>query len=86
VIGTDILGETAKWHRWDDVVKAAPPIIVGRAGHLPVGSSATGVAMPAISSTEIRAQLAAGHPEAVAALVPASVLWYIAGRNLYSAP
>jgi len=86
VIGTDILGETAKWYRWDEVVKAAPPIVIGRAGHLPEGSSATGVAMPEISSTEIRAQLAAGHPEAVAALVPASVLWYIAGRNLYSAP
>jgi len=86
VIGTDILGETPKWHRWDDVVKAAPPIIIGRAGHLPAGITATGVAMPEISSTEIRAQLAAGHPEAVAALVPASVLWYIAGHNLYASP
>lgn len=86
VVGTDILAETAKWYRWDDVVREAPLIVVGRAGHLPPGSVATGVTMPEVSSTEIRAQLAAGHPEAVAPLVPASVLWYIAGRNLYQAP
>ena len=33
VIGSDILAETDKWHRWDAVVAAAPPIIIGRAGH-----------------------------------------------------
>jgi nicotinate-nucleotide adenylyltransferase len=96
VIGTDILAETAKWHRWDDVVAAAPLIVIGRAGHLPAGSTATGVTMPAISSTAIRTELAALTPEARAALVrgeppgplgsllPATVLRYIAERDLYS--
>ncbi|MGE3545602.1 MAG: nicotinate-nicotinamide nucleotide adenylyltransferase, partial [Kofleriaceae bacterium] len=28
VIGTDILAERASWHRWDDVVAAAPLIVL----------------------------------------------------------
>ena len=31
VIGTDILHERHQWLRWDDVVRLAPPIVVGRA-------------------------------------------------------
>ena len=73
VVGADILGETHKWHRWDDVIAAAPLIVVGRSGYAPPGSAVTGVSMPEISSTEIRAELAAltpadrallGHPTA----------------------
>lgn len=56
VIGADILGETAKWYRWDAVAAAAPPIVVGRAGHaLPAGATETGVASgrtPASSEPE----------------------------------
>ena len=29
VIGADILADTPKWHRWDDVVRRAPPIVIG---------------------------------------------------------
>jgi nicotinate-nucleotide adenylyltransferase len=96
VIGTDILGETELWHRWDDVVAAAPLIVIGRTGHpLGAGSVATGVAMPEISSTAIREAIAGLDPEARAALVagplppglgsllPGAVLRYIAERDLY---
>jgi nicotinate-nucleotide adenylyltransferase len=99
VVGTDILGETAKWHRWDEVVAAAPPIVVGRTGHpVPPGTTVTGVTMPEICSTEIRAALAALSPDlraalragelpagaqGLASLLPASVLRYIAERDLY---
>ena len=39
MIGADILQETDKWYRWDDLVALAPPIVIGRAGHpLPAGS------------------------------------------------
>jgi len=91
VIGTDILGETTKWHRWDDVVARAPLIVVGRTGHaLPAGSTQTGVAMPEISSTRIRELLASdpNNPErvALAGLVPKEVLWYIARHHLYGSP
>ena len=85
VIGTDILAETAKWYRWDAVTAAAPLIVIGRPGHpLPDGSTATGVAMPAISSTDIRAALADRSREAqLPSLLPASVLEYIDSRQLY---
>lgn len=83
IVGTDILGETAKWHRWDDVVVAAPLIVVGRTGHpVPAGSTVTGVTMPEVSSTAIREALA-GAGDA-SSLLPASVLRYIAERGLYS--
>ncbi len=83
IVGTDILAETAKWHRWADVVAAAPPIIVGRTGHaIPAGSTVTGVTMPEVSSTAIRATLA-GAGDA-SSLLPASVLRYIAERGLYA--
>lgn len=83
VIGSDILHETDKWHRWDEVVRLAPPIVVGRTGHAPPpGVTVTGVEMPAISSTEIRAALAAGG-EAAGGLLPREVLRYIARHGLY---
>jgi len=100
IVGTDILSETDKWHRWDDVVAMAPLIVVGRTGHpVPAGSSVTGLAMPEVSSTAIRAALAGLTPEvrealrrgeqpaevgSLRSLLPASVLRYIAERDLYS--
>ena len=83
IVGTDILAETAKWHRWDDVVAAAPLIVVGRTGHaVPAGSTVTGLTMPEVSSTSIRATL--GGAGDASSLLPASVLRYIAERGLYS--
>jgi nicotinate-nucleotide adenylyltransferase len=90
VIGGDILGQTAKWHRWADVVAAAPLIVIGRSGHpLPPGSTATEITMPDISASRVRELLAAGPPAVdpvsgeVSGLVPASVLRYIAEHELY---
>ncbi len=84
VVGADILGDAAKWHRWDDVVARAPLIVVGRAGHpLPPGSIATEVTMPEISATRVR-ELLAQHASDVHGLVPGAVLRYIAEHNLYS--
>ena len=84
VVGTDILGETDKWYRWDDVVRAAPLIVIGRAGHeLPAGSVATGVTMPEVSATRVRELLGAKDPGA-AALLPQTVLRYIARHGLYA--
>jgi nicotinate-nucleotide adenylyltransferase len=84
VVGTDILAETGKWYRWDDVVRIAPLIVVDREGHgAPSGSLVTGVTMPAISSTQIRDALAAGQVEALTGLLPRHVLRYIAEHELY---
>ena len=88
VIGGDILGETHKWYRWDDLAKLAPPIVVGRSGFsLPSGApilpaEGTGIVMPEISATHVRELLGAGDPRA-ASLLPRSILRYIAERGLY---
>jgi nicotinate-nucleotide adenylyltransferase len=78
VIGSDILAETDKWHRWDAVAEAAPPIVIARPGH-PGGH---GFEMPDISATHIRELLGTRDPS-VASLVPRSVLGYIAANGLY---
>ncbi|HEX5062407.1 MAG TPA: nicotinate-nicotinamide nucleotide adenylyltransferase [Kofleriaceae bacterium] len=84
VVGADILGETDKWHRWDEVSRLAPPIVLGRSGYpLPVGSVETGVVMPEISATRIRDLLANQDP-GVAALLPQTVLRYIERHGLYA--
>lgn len=85
-IGTDILHETHKWYRWDELVAKAPLIIVGRTGHgVPAGSVVTGVTMPEISSTRIRELLAADDRDELPGLLPKSVLGYIAQHRLYRA-
>jgi len=83
VVGADILGEKDKWHRWDDVVAAAPLIVLGRTGYeLPAGATATGVTMPEVSATKARELLAAKDP-AAGSLLPQTVLRYIARHGLY---
>ncbi|MGE5184308.1 MAG: nicotinate-nicotinamide nucleotide adenylyltransferase [Acidobacteriota bacterium] len=81
VIGSDILAETAKWYRWDEVCRRAPPIVVARPG-FPGGGE---VAITDVSATRVRELLAAGDP-AAAQYVPAGVLRYIAEHGLYDAP
>jgi nicotinate-nucleotide adenylyltransferase len=78
VIGSDILGETSKWHRWDEVARRAPPIVLARPGH-PGGD---GPVMPDVSATRVRELLAARDP-AVSALVPRTVLSYIDRHGLF---
>jgi nicotinate-nucleotide adenylyltransferase len=82
VVGADILGETDKWYRWDELVRLAPLIVVGRSGHpAPPGTTVAGLDMPEVSSTEVRAILARG--ESALPLVPRSVMGYIATHGLY---
>ncbi len=78
VIGADILPDTGKWYRWDRVTELARIIVVGREGYPPVPGAP---ALPAVSSTEIRARLAAG--EDVGGLVPRAVVDYVRERGLY---
>ncbi|MBA2541573.1 MAG: nicotinate-nicotinamide nucleotide adenylyltransferase [Deltaproteobacteria bacterium] len=90
VIGADILGETHKWYRWNEVVAKAPLIAIGRSGFdAPPGTTVTGVTMPEISATAIRELVAKGKsidaPQ-LAALLPREVLRYIASHGLYRAP
>jgi nicotinate-nucleotide adenylyltransferase len=79
VIGADIVAELPRWFRYEDITRMAPPLVVGRAGYSP--PDGTQLVMPEVSSTRIRAALAAGEP--VGAWVPASVRAYIAEHGLY---
>jgi nicotinate-nucleotide adenylyltransferase len=82
LIGADILLETDKWYRWDEVARQAPPIVVGRAEVVaPPQATVSEYSMPGISSTEVRRRLQAQEP--VNWLVPRGVLGYIAAKGLY---
>ena len=82
LVGADILGEAAKWHRWDEVCRRAPLIVVGRGGvEAPPGATLTELTMPAVSSTEVRRRIGVG--EDASGLVSRAVLGYIDRRGLY---
>lgn len=75
VVGSDIVatGQTARWHRWDEIERCFSPIVVPRVGF----AEAETCSLPEVSSTSVRAWLAANTPEAEAKLahaVPAKVL------------
>lgn len=79
VVGADVLGETAAWRAWDEIEAEFSPIVIGRQGvdhPLPRPM----LALPAVSSSEVRARLRAG--EAVDHLVPAVVLEDLRQRGL----
>ena len=79
VIGADILADTDRWYRWDEVARLAPPLVVGRGGY-PLPPECP-LEMPEVSSTELRADIAAGR--SIAGRVPRPVLEYIEARGLY---
>ncbi len=91
VIGADILADTAKWYRWDELAQRAPPIVVPRHGYpggggpaveSARGGSRLGIIMPELSSTHVRELVRAGDP-ALAGLLPREILRYIAEHGLY---
>jgi nicotinate-nucleotide adenylyltransferase len=81
VIGSDVVAESSKWFHFDRVQAIAPPIVLCRAGVAAAPPSA--VILPPISSTEVRAGIAAGAWAALEASVPRAVLSLIRERGLY---
>ena len=78
VIGADLVAEVPSWYGGAELQATTPFIVVGRAGS---GSGGAGVALPNLSSTEVRRALAEGRSPK--GLVPRSVLDYIYERGLY---
>lgn len=82
VMGADLLVEAPRWFRFDAIRALAPPLVVGRAGVETPG--APPAVLPAISSTDVRAKVAAGRWDELAHLVPRGVLERIRARGLYA--
>jgi nicotinate-nucleotide adenylyltransferase len=78
VIGADLLAELPSWQDSAELQRSVPLVVVGRAG-FEAGDGR--LALPRVSSTEVRVALAAGRP--VDGLVPRTVLDYIDAHNLY---
>jgi nicotinate-nucleotide adenylyltransferase len=82
VIGSDLVGDVVGWYRGDELARTIPFIVIARPGSAPGGAG--GVVMPDVSSTAVRAALAAGQrPDG---LVPRTVLDYIYRKGLYKEP
>ena len=84
VIGSDLLAEVGGWYGGDELTRTIPFIVVGRPGGRAAGAGAPEIMMPDVSSTAVRAALAAGR--SVDALVPRAVLDYIRRKGLYQGP
>jgi nicotinate-nucleotide adenylyltransferase len=85
VVGEDVLSERHDWHGWDQILEIAPLLVVGRHwAEAPVGVRRPEIKLPMVSSTEIRARLAAGDD--ASALVPTTILRHIREKGLYGVP
>ncbi|MGB5809537.1 MAG: nicotinate (nicotinamide) nucleotide adenylyltransferase [Polyangiales bacterium] len=79
LVGSDVLPTTPRWHRWEDIVQAAPPIVVGRDGY-PAPPNCP-VSIPNINSTEIRRLVESRS--AVDGMVPSDVIQHVRDHGLY---
>jgi nicotinate-nucleotide adenylyltransferase len=82
VMGADLLAESSKWFRFDEVRRLAPPLVLGRVGVEAEG--APRAILPEISSTDVRRRIAAGPWQELESVVPRTVLDHIRARGLYA--
>jgi len=80
LIGSDIVAELERWQRIEDLRQQADFIIVPRGGYVS-GDDETAVALPRLSSTDIRNALRSGH--SVDGFVTPAVRAYIEHHGLY---
>jgi len=80
VMGADLIESAKTWNGWEEIVKLAPPYIVGRAG---ISNTEATPICPAISSTLIRNLLVNGDYLAVEKYICAGVLDIIKRESLY---
>ena len=82
IVGADVVHELDRWWSPERVKALAPPLVLGRLGVAPPpGFESAPCVLPEVSSTAIRAALAAGR--APDDLVPRAVLQYARARGLY---
>jgi nicotinate-nucleotide adenylyltransferase len=83
VIGADLVAEVPTWYAAEELQRTVPFVVVGRGGFDVPGEAPGKLALPRVSSTEVREALGAGRP--VEGLVSRAVLDYIYSHNLYKA-
>jgi nicotinate-nucleotide adenylyltransferase len=81
LIGADILRETDKWQAFDEVVKLAPLLVVGRLGF--TGADVPPPQLPEVSSTFVRSTIGQARTRDLNRVVPHRVLDYIEAHGLY---
>ncbi len=82
LMGADLMLESSKWYRFDEIRKIAPPLLLGRVGVSYEGAPAP--LLPDVSSTHIRARIGEGAWAEAARWLPAKVLVHIRERGLYA--
>jgi len=82
LMGADLLVESPKWFGFDRIAAIAPPLVLGRVGVEIAGAPPP--VLPSISSTDVRAKIAAKEWDELAALVPRAVLAHVRARGLYA--
>lgn len=84
VIGADLVAERERWHGWEELKTLIDFIVVGRKGNGDgAGGPATGLEMPPVSSTELRARFADGRT--VDGMVDVRIADYVRMHGLYGA-
>ncbi|MFO0613981.1 MAG: nicotinate-nicotinamide nucleotide adenylyltransferase [Polyangiaceae bacterium] len=81
VIGSDVVADLDKWHRWDLVEKLAPPLVVPRAG---AGTPPGKAVLPEVSSTDVRAHFRDRDAGGLRRMVPRRVVEYALAHDLYA--
>jgi nicotinate-nucleotide adenylyltransferase len=79
VVGTDIKRELPLWYGAEELLATVPLIVVGRGGY----EREETIQMPSVSSTEVRARLAAG--KSVSGLLSSTIERYLREHHLYDA-
>ena len=79
IAGSDIIAELPKWKEPEEVQRLARMVIVPRKGH--AGGARLGIDLPLLSSTDVRALIAAGKE--VGGVLDREVVSYIEKRDLY---
>ncbi|MCL2778941.1 MAG: nicotinate (nicotinamide) nucleotide adenylyltransferase [Polyangiaceae bacterium] len=83
VMGADLKVESDKWYGFDRIAELAPPIVLGRVGVIYEGAPLA--ILPAISSTEVRAMIAAGRWDEVNGVLAREVVAFVRTNKLYAA-
>ena len=82
LMGSDLVAEKIHWHRFQELEKLAPPLVLARRGH---SNSSTSTLLPEVSSSEIRQGITEGNIQdfVKSGLLPRTVAAYINTAGLY---